>query len=108
SIVYDPESGDHAMYLDGDLVGFARTHQEAEITLDQLVSILRTGGMLITAALTTDLPRLSTDAIAEALGILAAHDDGTIYALAARHLAEGVTIVADGPDRLINGVLVRR
>jgi hypothetical protein len=109
SIVYDPESGDHAMSLDGEVVGFARTHQEAEITLAQLVSIIRTGGTLITTALTTDLPHLSTDAIAEALGVLAAHDDdGTIYALAARHLAEGVTIVADGPDRLINGVLVRR
>jgi hypothetical protein len=109
SIVYDPETRDHAMHLDGSLVGFARTHQEAEITLDQLVSILRTGGTLITAALTRDLPHLSTDAIAEALGVLAAHDDdGAIYALAARHLAEGVTVGADGHDRLINGVLVRR
>jgi hypothetical protein len=25
------------MYLDGELVGFARTYHEAEITLDQLV-----------------------------------------------------------------------
>jgi len=109
SIVYDPESGDHAMYLDGEVVGFARTRDEATATLDQLVSILRTGGTLITTALTTDLPRLSTDAIAEALGVLAAHDDdGTIYAEATQHLAEGVTIVANGPDRLINGVLVRR
>jgi hypothetical protein len=69
SIVYDPENGDHALYLDGSLVGFARTHQEAEITLDQLVSILRTGGTHITAALTRDLPHPSTDAIAEALGL---------------------------------------
>ena len=29
SIVYDPQSGDHAMYLNGDLIGFARTHHEA-------------------------------------------------------------------------------
>jgi hypothetical protein len=109
SIVYDPESGDHAMYLDGEVVGFARTRDEATATLDQLVSILRTGGTLITTALTKDLPHLSTDAIAEALGVLAAHDnDGAIYALAARHLAEGVTIVADGPDRLVDGARVRR
>jgi hypothetical protein len=26
-----------AMYLDGELVGFARTYHEAEVTLDQLV-----------------------------------------------------------------------
>ena len=25
------------MYLDGELVGFARTYHEAEVTLDQLV-----------------------------------------------------------------------
>src|SRR6266480_3053965 len=37
SIIYDPESGDHAMYLDGELIGFARTAHEAQTTLDQLV-----------------------------------------------------------------------
>lgn len=36
-IVYDRESLDYAMYLDGELVGFARTYHEAEVTLDQLV-----------------------------------------------------------------------
>ncbi|NJM05080.1 hypothetical protein HC891_00875 [Candidatus Gracilibacteria bacterium] len=36
-IVYDSETRDFAMYLDGDLVGFARTYQEAEVTLDELV-----------------------------------------------------------------------
>lgn len=36
-IVYDPETRDFAMYLDGELVGFARTYQEAETTLDELV-----------------------------------------------------------------------
>ena len=36
-IVYDRESCDYAMYLDGELVGFARTYHEAEVTLDQLV-----------------------------------------------------------------------
>ena len=36
-IIYDSETRDFAMYLDGELVGFARTYQEAEITLDQLV-----------------------------------------------------------------------
>jgi hypothetical protein len=36
-IVYDRASRDYAMYLDGELIGFARTYHEAEVTLDQLV-----------------------------------------------------------------------
>ncbi len=42
-IVYDCETRDFAMYLDGELVGFARTYQEAEITLDALVFELLSG-----------------------------------------------------------------
>ena len=42
-IVYDRESRDYAMYLDNELVGFARTYQEAEATLDQLVFELLNG-----------------------------------------------------------------
>lgn len=37
SIIFDAETRDFAMYLDGELVGFARTYQEAETTLDALV-----------------------------------------------------------------------
>ncbi|MCX7789983.1 MAG: hypothetical protein N2378_05020 [Chloroflexaceae bacterium] len=40
TIIYDPETRDFVMYLDGELVGFARTYQEAEETLDELVSEL--------------------------------------------------------------------
>jgi hypothetical protein len=36
-IIHDPETRSYAMYLDGELVGFARTHSEAETTLDELV-----------------------------------------------------------------------
>ena len=36
-IKYDRETRDYAMHLDGELVGFARTYHEAEVTLDQLV-----------------------------------------------------------------------
>jgi hypothetical protein len=43
TIVYDRETRDYAMYLDGELVGFARTYHEAEITLDQLVFELLSG-----------------------------------------------------------------
>jgi hypothetical protein len=43
SIAYDRENRDYAMRLDGELVGFARTYHEAEITLDQLVFELMSG-----------------------------------------------------------------
>jgi hypothetical protein len=36
-IVHERKTRDYAMYLDGELVGFARTYQEAEVTLDQLI-----------------------------------------------------------------------
>ncbi len=36
-IVYDPETRDFAMFLNEELIGFARTYREAEATLDQLV-----------------------------------------------------------------------
>lgn len=43
-ICYDRETRDYAMYLDGELVGFARTYHEAEVTLDNLVlELLQTG-----------------------------------------------------------------
>ena len=42
-IVYDRETHDYAMYLDGELVGFARTDPEAEVTLAQLVFELISG-----------------------------------------------------------------
>lgn len=37
AIAYDRHTRDFAMYLDGELIGFARTHHEAEITLDEVV-----------------------------------------------------------------------
>ena len=42
-IVYDRETHDFAMYLGGNLVGYARTYHEAEVTLDQLVFELMSG-----------------------------------------------------------------
>lgn len=36
-IVYSPETKDYAMYLNGELIGFARTHHDAEVTIDELV-----------------------------------------------------------------------
>jgi len=43
-IQYDRTTRDYAMYLDGELVGFARTYHEAEVSLDQLVWELISGG----------------------------------------------------------------
>jgi len=111
SIVYDPESGDHAMYLDSALIGFARTAHEAQTILDQLVLELLShrSSALPTVPIPPAFPLPPRDTIAETLGVLAAHDDEpAVYAEAARHLAQGVSITAAGPDRLINGVLVRR
>ena len=46
TIVYDRETHDWAMYLNDELVGFARTREEAEQTLDQLVFELMSGHYL--------------------------------------------------------------
>lgn len=43
AIVYDAATRDFAMYLDGELVGFARTYAEAEETLDELIWNLLNG-----------------------------------------------------------------
>ena len=48
-IVFDRESRDYAMRLDGELVGYARTYHEAEVTLDQLVFELLSHGATATA-----------------------------------------------------------
>lgn len=37
-IVYCPQSRDFALYLEGELVGFARTYADGEATLDSLIS----------------------------------------------------------------------
>lgn len=49
-IVYDRETRDYAMYLDGELIGFARTYHEAETTLDQIVYELLTHNHFTEAA----------------------------------------------------------
>lgn len=48
-IVFDRETRDFAMYLDGELVGYARTYHEAEVTLDELVFELLSSGATATA-----------------------------------------------------------
>jgi hypothetical protein len=102
AIIYDPQTQDHAMYLDGALIGCARTAQEAQTILDQLAHECHPDS-------SSAIPLPPPDAIAEALHILAAHDDNpAMYTDAARQLAHGVSITAAGADRLIGGVRVRR
>jgi len=102
AIVADPECGDHALYLNGSLVGFARTAHEAQTILDQLAHEHHPDSPF-------SVPLPPRDAIAEALDVLAAHDDDpTIYVEAARQLAAGVTIAGADADRLVDGMLVRR
>jgi hypothetical protein len=84
------------MYLDG------------KTTLDQFEAELLNGQYIAPSPAST-LPLPPIDTIAEALGVLAAHDnEPAIYADACSHLVSGVTIAADGVDRLIDGVRVRR
>ena len=49
-IVFDRQTRDYTMYLDGELVGFARTYHEAEVTLDQYVYDRSTHGQQVLAA----------------------------------------------------------
>lgn len=42
-IAYDRETHDYALYVDGELVGFARTYEEAVKQLDDLVFTLLSG-----------------------------------------------------------------
>jgi hypothetical protein len=43
-IMYDRTTKDYAIYLDGELVGYARSYLEAEAVLDQLyMELLRAG-----------------------------------------------------------------
>jgi hypothetical protein len=44
-ICYDRETRDFAMYLNGELVGYAATYHEAEMALDQLVYARMTRGV---------------------------------------------------------------
>lgn len=48
-IRYDSKSRDYGMYLDGELIGFARTYHEAEMTLDQVAFERLTHGDCATA-----------------------------------------------------------
>ena len=68
-ICYDRESRDYAMRLDGELVGYARTHHEAEVTLDELVFELLSSGATATAS-ALDGDSDADECAAEVVGML--------------------------------------
>jgi hypothetical protein len=49
-VVYDRTTRDYAEYLDGELVGFAKTYHAAEVALDQLVFDLQHSGLTTPAS----------------------------------------------------------
>ena len=68
-IVFDRESRDYAMRLDGELVGYARSYHEAEITLDELVFELLSSGATATAS-ALDGDSDADECAAEVVGML--------------------------------------
>jgi hypothetical protein len=102
AIVYDRETHDYAMYLDGDLVGYARTYHDAERSLDALVAEI----LALHAASALPLPPL--DAVGETLAELAVSaGDPALFNEARAQLDAGVTLVADGAGFWVDSCLVR-
>ncbi|HEU4322916.1 MAG TPA: hypothetical protein VFS21_07170 [Roseiflexaceae bacterium] len=111
-IAHQRDTGEFAMYLDGALIGFARTFSEAEITLDAAVyEILSHRANWTQAPVEADaLPLPDTDAIAEALDETAAlfnPDEESVYSQAAAQIRAGVPLLTDGAATLVGDVLVR-
>ncbi|HEU4329171.1 MAG TPA: hypothetical protein VFS21_38890 [Roseiflexaceae bacterium] len=110
-IIFDRASRQHAMYFEGELIGFARTPSEAETTLDTAVyEILSHRARWTQAPVEADaLPLPSTDEIAEVLDEHTALPlpDAPLYAEAAAQLVAGVPLLTDGAATLVGDVLVR-
>ena len=97
-IVYDRETRSYAMHLDGELVGFARTHGEAETTLDELVyQLLLSRPLTETEALAHELA-----AVHPALTLSDALDIATqtIDAVLAYAAAYDAAVIAQWPTAL--------
>ncbi|HEU4324659.1 MAG TPA: hypothetical protein VFS21_16060 [Roseiflexaceae bacterium] len=111
-IVFDRESRQHAMYFEGELIGFARTPSEAETTLDSAVyEILSHRTRWTEAPAEADaLPLPATETIAEALEEAAAlfnPDEESVYSQATAQIRAGVPLLTDGTATLVGDVLVR-
>ncbi|HEU4325492.1 MAG TPA: hypothetical protein VFS21_20270 [Roseiflexaceae bacterium] len=111
-IAYDRESRQHAMYFEGELIGFARTPSEAETTLDSAVyEILSHRARWTEAPAEADaLPLPSPEAITEVLEEAASlfdEDEKTVYSQAAAQIRTSVALLTDGAATLVGDVLVR-
>lgn len=60
-VVYDQETRDHAMYWNGQLIGFARTPSEADVTLDALVDEIARHTRATTADMAADAAAAQED-----------------------------------------------
>ena len=77
SIIYDPETRDFAMYLEGQLVGFAPTYQAAEQELDELVYRL-----LMRAAADRDAEEAQTELLPDGCRLASEDEAGWTYRMA--------------------------
>ncbi|GAB4201077.1 MAG: hypothetical protein OHK0022_22770 [Roseiflexaceae bacterium] len=103
-IVYDRTTRDYALYLDGDLVGYACNVRAARLTLEALLSERQ----CYTAPAPDPLPLPPLALIAVALeDLAAAAAEPEIYREARARLLAGVLVAASGSDRLIDGVRVQ-
>lgn len=103
-IVYDRATRDYALYLDGDLVGYACTVRAARTTLEALLSERQ----CYSAPAPDPLPLPPLPLIAAALEDLAATaSEPEIYHEARVRLLAGLSVAAAGTDRLIAGVRVQ-
>ncbi|HEU4324479.1 MAG TPA: hypothetical protein VFS21_15160 [Roseiflexaceae bacterium] len=110
-IAHQRDTREYAMYLDGALIGYARTYDEAERTLDSSVyETLSHQARWTQAPVEADaLPLPSTDEITEVLDEHTALPlpDAPLYTQARDQLAAGVALRTDGAATLVGDVLVR-
>lgn len=96
-IIFDRETGDYALYLSGDLVGFAKDYVTGENMLDQLVSEMQAQ---------TERDRLYQNMLAQSHSYKSALAAGDLVA-AAKHKARGMELYAQlhgcTVDDLISG-----
>jgi len=107
AIQYDRTTRDHALSLDGQIVGYACSYHQGELTLDALVSeiLAQYVATQVEATPAQSLPPM--DAVADTLDEQArAAADPSPFSKARAQLDSGIPIVADGPALWIDDCLV--
>lgn len=102
-IVFDRDTREYAMTLDGEHVGFARTYHEGEVTLDTLVREI-----LLAYVSSPAQPLPPVEVVEEALDELSSipTDDTPHFTEARAQLASGIPLVADGATLWVDAVQV--